>query len=213
MLPGSTPARLWARRHSAASASVRAGRAANDVMVIVAGIAGGGLSGPVVGHRPFDGENAARVVADDEVERGGWLGWFGRGHESSPVSRCDKDIITYRNRAARFARRFYLAGSAAGVSGAGARMEFAPALTARMQPDHRARWRRQRLPSGDGPDVRPRVRVVGDPRKSPAQLDSSRQLTLLAEDGADRVGIGLGDEEHPQSMTCAHHGWQMKSAS
>ena len=119
MLPGSTPARLWARRHSAASASVRAGRAANDVMVIVAGIAGGGLSGPVVGHRPFDGENAARVVADDEVERGGWLGWFGRGHEFSPVSRCDKDIITYRNRAARFARRFYLAGSAAGVSGAG----------------------------------------------------------------------------------------------
>jgi hypothetical protein len=42
--------------------------------------------------------------------------------------------------------------------------------------------------------------VVGDPRKSPAQLDSSQQLTLLAEDGADRVGVGLGDKEHPQSV-------------
>ena len=79
-------------------------------------------------------------------------------------------------------------------------MGFSLALTARTQPDHRARWRRELLPTGDGPDVRPRLRVVGDPRKSPAQLDSSRQLTLLAEDGADRVGIGLGDEEHPESM-------------
>jgi hypothetical protein len=79
-------------------------------------------------------------------------------------------------------------------------MEFAPALTVSTQSDYRTRWRWQRLPSGDGPDVRPRLRVVDDPRKSPAQLDSSRQLTLLAEDGADRVGVGLGDEEHPQSM-------------
>ena len=79
-------------------------------------------------------------------------------------------------------------------------MELAPAPTARTQPEHRARWRRQRLPSSDGPDVRPRLRVVGDARKSTAQLDSSRQLALLAEDGADRVGIRLGDEEHPKSM-------------
>ena len=79
-------------------------------------------------------------------------------------------------------------------------MEFALALTARTEPDHRARWRRQRLPPGDCPDVCPRLRVVGDPGKSPAKLDSSRQLTLLAEDGADRVGIDLGDEEHPKSM-------------
>ena len=90
------------------------------------------------------------------------------------------------------------------VAGSRARLAngIAPAITARMQPDHRTQWRRrrQRLPSGDGPDVRPRLRVVGDPRKSPAQLDSSRQLTLLAEDGADRVGVGLGDEEHPKSM-------------
>ena len=35
---------------------------------------------------------------------------------------------------------------------------------------------------------------------SPAQLDSSRQLTLLAEDGVDRVDVGLGDNEHPKSM-------------
>ena len=119
MLPGGTPARLWARRHSAASASVRAGRAANDVMVIVAGIAGGGLFRAGRRSSALRRRKRRGVVADDEVERGGWLGWFGRGHEFSPVSRCDKDIITYRNRAARFARRFYLAGSAAGVSGAG----------------------------------------------------------------------------------------------
>jgi hypothetical protein len=56
---------------------------------------------------------------------------------------------------------------------------------------------RQRLPSGNSSDVRPRLRVGGDPRKSPAQLDSSRQLAFLVEDGADCVGIGLGHEEHP----------------
>jgi hypothetical protein len=79
-------------------------------------------------------------------------------------------------------------------------MELTLARSARTQPDHRARWRRQRLPSNDGPDVRPRLRVVGDPWKSPAQLDSSRQLALLIEDCADCIGIGLGDDEHPKSM-------------
>jgi hypothetical protein len=47
--------------------------------------------------------------------------------------------------------------------------------------------------------VRPRLRVVGDPWKSPAQPDGSRQLTLLVEDDADCLGIGPGDEEHPKS--------------
>jgi hypothetical protein len=46
--------------------------------------------------------------------------------------------------------------------------------------------------------VRSCLGVVGDPRKSPVQLNSSRQLALLVEDGPD--GIGIGDEEHPKSM-------------
>jgi hypothetical protein len=41
--------------------------------------------------------------------------------------------------------------------------------------------------------VCPRLRVVGDPREPPSQLDSGRQLSLLVEDGADRGSIGLGD--------------------
>ena len=80
------------------------------------------------------------------------------------------------------------------------RVRRSAARAAGTQLDHRARWRRQRLPSGDSSDVRSCLGVVGDPRKSPAQLDSSRQLALLAEDGADCIGIGLGDEEHPKSM-------------
>ena len=39
--------------------------------------------------------------------------------------------------------------------------------------------------------------VISDPS---AQLNSGRQLSLLIEDGADRVGIGLGDDKHSQSM-------------
>jgi hypothetical protein len=46
------------------------------------------------------------------------------------------------------------------------------------------------LPSSDRPDLGSRLRVVGDPRKSPAQLDSSPQLTLLIGDSADCVGVG-----------------------
>jgi hypothetical protein len=48
--------------------------------------------------------------------------------------------------------------------------------------------------------VLPRLHVVGDPRKSPTQLNSSRQLTFLAEDCTDRGGVDLGYEEHPESM-------------
>jgi hypothetical protein len=48
--------------------------------------------------------------------------------------------------------------------------------------------------------VCPRLPVVGDPRKSPTQFDGGRQLALLVEDGADCIGIGLGDEEHSKRM-------------
>jgi hypothetical protein len=46
----------------------------------------------------------------------------------------------------------------------------------------------------------PRLRVVGDPREPPTQLDSGRQLSLLIDGRADRSGIGLGDNEHLGSM-------------
>jgi hypothetical protein len=74
------------------------------------------------------------------------------------------------------------------------------AVFAGTQPRHRARLDYQRSPPGDAPSVCPRLRVVGDPREPPAQLDSSRQLSLLVEDGADRGSIGLGDNEHPNSI-------------
>ena len=48
---------------------------------------------------------------------------------------------------------------------------------------------------------KPRFRVVNDPRKPPAQLNSSRQLSLLIEGGADRGGIGFGDDEHPKALS------------
>ena len=74
-------------------------------------------------------------------------------------------------------------------------------VLAGTQPRHRARldWRRQ--PPGDAPGACPRLHVVSDPRKPQAQLNSSRQLSLLIEGGADRSGIGLGDDEHPESLS------------
>ena len=74
------------------------------------------------------------------------------------------------------------------------------AVLAGTQPRHRAQLDWQRRPPGDAPSVCPRLRVVGDPREPPAQLDSSRQLSVLVEDSADRGSIGLGDNEHPGSM-------------
>jgi hypothetical protein len=68
-----------------------------------------------------------------------------------------------------------------------------------MQPRHRANLHR-RYPPSDGSGALPRFRVVADTGKPPAQLDRSRQLTFLIEDGADRSSIGLGDDEHPQTM-------------
>jgi hypothetical protein len=60
--------------------------------------------------------------------------------------------------------------------------------------------RLQRLPAGDGPGALPRLHVVGDARKHPAQLDRSRELAALLIDGADRSLIRLGDDEHRWSM-------------
>jgi hypothetical protein len=92
------------------------------------------------------------------------------------------------------------------------------AVLAGTQPRHRARLDWQRRPPGDAPGTHSRLRVVGDPREPPAQLDSSRQFSVLVEDSADRGSIGLGDNEHPGSMAarteagkarlshCAHAG-------
>ena len=87
-----------------------------------------------------------------------------------------------------------------GRLGRARRMAVAPARATGTQRGHRARRSRQRLPPGDGPGACPCLRVVGDSLKPPAQLDGGRQLALLIEDSADRVGVGLGDNEHPDSM-------------
>jgi hypothetical protein len=58
----------------------------------------------------------------------------------------------------------------------------------------------QRRPTGDAPSAFPRLGVVGNPREPSAQLDSSRQLSFLREDSANCGSIGLGDNEHPDSM-------------
>jgi hypothetical protein len=47
-------------------------RATGDMALVVAGLAGGCLPAPVVGHRTFDREHAAVVVGDNQVERRGW---------------------------------------------------------------------------------------------------------------------------------------------
>jgi hypothetical protein len=55
------------------SVSVSAGRAADDPVLMVASLSGSRLPGPVVGHRTFDGEYAAVVISDNEVERFGGI--------------------------------------------------------------------------------------------------------------------------------------------
>ena len=49
--------------------AIDTGWAARDATLLVAGEGGGFFPRPVVGHWAFDGEHAAIVVADDEVER------------------------------------------------------------------------------------------------------------------------------------------------
>jgi hypothetical protein len=63
MLPGGTPASLWVRWNSAASAS-RSGPAE-----LLVSMAGGVAPWLLVGHRPFDAEESLIVVGDDDEER------------------------------------------------------------------------------------------------------------------------------------------------
>jgi hypothetical protein len=80
-----------------------------------------------------------------------------------------------------------------------------PPHQARGQPDIQSgllsRPESWRSPPGDAPGACPGPRVVSDPRKPSTQLNSSRQLSLLIEGGADRSGIGISDDEHPKSMS------------
>jgi hypothetical protein len=52
------------------SITIGAGRAADDPVLVVAGLSSSRLPRPVVGHRTFDGEHTAVVVSDDEEK------WF-----------------------------------------------------------------------------------------------------------------------------------------
>jgi hypothetical protein len=74
------------------------------------------------------------------------------------------------------------------------------AVSAGAQPRHRAGLLWPWHPPCDGPGTGPRLRVVGDPWEPSAQLDSSRQLSLLIKNGTDCGGISLGNDEHPNSM-------------
>jgi hypothetical protein len=59
--------------------TIWAGRAANDLTLIVAGMPGGLVPWPDVGHRAFDGEEASVMVDNDQKER---LGRWRVGHEA-----------------------------------------------------------------------------------------------------------------------------------
>jgi len=66
------------------------------------------------------------------------------------------------------------------------------------QPPGRA-WR-QRLPARYDARALPRLHVVRDAGKQPAQLDRGRQLALLLECSADCGGFRFGHDEHAGSM-------------
>jgi len=69
----------------------------------------------------------------------------------------------------------------------------------------RVQRHRYRLPPGDDPGVRPRLRVVLDKRKPTAQFDGGGELAAPLKCGADRRGILIVDGKHRQSM---HHNRQ-----
>jgi hypothetical protein len=66
------------------------------------------------------------------------------------------------------------------------------------QPSGRT-WR-QRLPARYDARTLPRLHVVRDAGKQPAQLNRGRQLTLLLECSADCSGFRFGHDEHAGSM-------------
>ena len=74
------------------------------------------------------------------------------------------------------------------------------AVSAGAQPRHWAGLFWPWHPPCDGPGTGPRLRVVGDPWEPSAQLDSSRQLSLLIKHGTDRGSICFGHSEHSASM-------------
>jgi hypothetical protein len=65
-----------------------------------------------------------------------------------------------------------------------------------MQLRHSGCRRRPWLPPGDIPGALPRLLVVDDAGEAAAQFDGGRQFAVLLIDGADRGGIGFGDNEH-----------------
>jgi hypothetical protein len=73
-------------------------------------------------------------------------------------------------------------------------------IPARIPPLPRAQRHGQRLPAGDGPGTGAGLGGVGDGGEQPAQLDRGRELAALLEDGADRGGLCLGDDEHAGRM-------------
>jgi hypothetical protein len=72
---------------------------------------------------------------------------------------------------------------------------------------------RRRLPAGDGPDMGPRHRVVGNAREQAAQFDRGGQLAFLLEEVADRGGNGVGDQEHGLKDAAALRAGQAGPAS
>jgi hypothetical protein len=62
--------------------------------------------------------------------------------------------------------------------------------------DLACRYRWERLPAGDRPNMGPRHRVMGDTREQAPQFDRRGEFAVLREDGVDRAGDGVGDQEH-----------------
>ena len=73
-------------------------------------------------------------------------------------------------------------------------------IPARIPLLHRAQRDGQGFPAGDGPGAGAGLRGVCDGGEQPAQFDRGRELAALLVDGADRGGLGLGDDEHAGRM-------------
>ena len=89
-----------------------------------------------------------------------------------------------------------LLGSARGCSAVGLHSRTRTSPCAWAQRYHLGRRDRRWRPSGDAPGALTRLLVVGDAGKPAAQFDRGRKFTVLLIGGADRSGIGFGDNEH-----------------